>query len=53
MGVRDPGDILNFCVGVKDPGRSPKIYVRVKETRGEIQNFCEGVRDPWRNPKFL
>ena len=53
MGVRDRGDIQNFCVGVRDPWRYPEflsgykrlveiseIFVWVQETRGDVLKFC-------------
>ena len=49
---RPGGDILNFCVGVRDLGRYSKFMCGCKN-RGAIPNFCVGVRDPWRNPEFL
>ena len=30
MGVRDPGDIHNFCVGVRDMWRYPKFLCGCK-----------------------
>ena len=44
---------MNFCVGVRDPGRYPEFLCGCKRPGEVSQNLCVAVRDPWRYPKFL
>ena len=47
------GDVPNFCVGVRDPGRDPEFLYGCKRPKEISRNFCMGVRNPGRCPEFL
>ena len=45
--------ILNFCVGVRDPGSDPEFLCGCKRPEEISRNFYVGVRDPGSDPEFL